>query len=467
MPDRLQKLRVAARVLRSEGLLALADRVADAAAERVRRLSYRDERIDLRGTASEGPDPLPSADPPILYVLGGPPQPSRGGLQGVVRRWLQEASRRRPVALLFPERRGRYRLEVTGPGVRRSFTLTAGGDGGETALADAGFERALAWTRARTGARILHLLGLYGIPLESLERVLPPDAALVASVHDFSAFCFRPHLLERPVLQFCDYCRDLDRCHRCLSHDLSVGREEQARRRAVAGRLLARSRAVVFPSRFSSAAHAALFPLPAEVRRVVEPSDPGAPSPSRSGGGRRRGGGIAYVGSALPHKGILVFEEVVARLAAPGRRFTVLGGGVPEVLRRLRRTSGVRVRGYYRQGSLPRLLERTGVEVALLLSIVPETYGLTLNECRAAGVPVIAFDHGALGERIREEGGGLLVPLASGADGVVDAVRRLDEARERAVVAAPPRRAPADEEEDWRRLYEEVLAGSAPAPAPE
>ena len=63
------------------------------------------------------------------------------------------------------------------------------------------------------------------------------------------------------------------------------------------------------------------------------------------------------------------------------------------------------MRGYYRAGSLPGLLRRESVDLALLLSIWPESYGITLDECRAAGVPVVAFDHGAMGERLRWEGG--------------------------------------------------------------
>ena len=67
--------------------------------------------------------------------------------------------------------------------------------------------------------------------------------------------------------------------------------------------------------------------------------------------------------------------------------------------------------------------------MALLLSLVPESYGLTLDECWQAGVPVVAFDHGAVAERIRRYGGGLLVPLARGASGVAETLRALREGR--------------------------------------
>jgi O-antigen biosynthesis protein len=53
---------------------------------------------------------------------------------------------------------------------------------------------------------------------------------------------------------------------------------------------------------------------------------------------------------------------------------------------------------------------------------LPEAHGLTLDECALAGVPVVAFDHGALAERIRAAGGGVLVPLAAGAAGIQQAL---------------------------------------------
>jgi glycosyltransferase involved in cell wall biosynthesis len=137
---------------------------------------------------------------------------------------------------------------------------------------------------------------------------------------------------------------------------------------------------------------------------------------------------VAYVGSVQPHKGAHVFEEVARRLNGSGPspiRFSVHGGGDPELLHRLKGVPGVEVHGYYRSGTLPDLLRRRAVDLALLLSVVPESYSLSLSECRAAGVPVLAFDHGAIAERLRRDGGGELVPPEKGAAGVAERLREL------------------------------------------
>jgi glycosyltransferase involved in cell wall biosynthesis len=111
-------------------------------------------------------------------------------------------------------------------------------------------------------------------------------------------------------------------------------------------------------------------------------------------------------------------------MAGEGLRWSAYGGGDAGELRELRR-QGVRVRGYYRSGTLPELLRRDGVDLALLLSIVPESHSLVLSECVAAGVPVLGFSLGALVERVPRLGAGRLVPREAGAEGIATALREI------------------------------------------
>jgi glycosyltransferase involved in cell wall biosynthesis len=288
-------------------------------------------------------------------------------------------------------------------------------------LEDTAFEAAVRAAAGLIGARAVHIEGLAGFPLGSLRRLRSPDLRLILSLHDFAAFCPRPHLLEHPVLQFCGYSKDLERCGRCLSQTWPVGGAFQAARRETAAALLAEADALVFASDFLLRAHRNLFPgLPSERSRVIAPAvDSGPPLPARSSPPPVKH--IALVGGVQAHKGALVFAEVVRRL--DGLRWTAYGGGDAELLTTLRDLPGVRVRGYFRQDSLGRLLRSDGVDLALLLSIVPESYSLALGECVRAGVPVIAFDLGALGERVPDLDSGRLVPLQDGADGIAEALR--------------------------------------------
>ncbi len=95
----------------------------------------------------------------------------------------------------------------------------------------------------------------------------------------------------------------------------------------------------------------------------------------------------------------------------------------------------------------------------LLLSVWPESWGLTLDESWAAGVPALLFDGGAPAERVRALGGGRVVPLAEGAAGLARALLELRGGLPQ--VPAPERRPDLSPERAARQLgalYERLLA---------
>jgi glycosyltransferase involved in cell wall biosynthesis len=311
---------------------------------------------------------------------------------------LDAEARGHPIALLYPEGGG-WRLEV-----RRLETRSTAGRW-FLDLPGAPFEAAVRRAMERVGARAVHAEGVAGLPLASLLRLTREGARegrmLLLSLHDFGIVSPRPH--QWPV------------------------GEVQAERRALAAELLAAAGAVIFPSDFLRRIHADLFPgLSTDRWHVLEPPIASTVALPRRSIGRRPGPlrHVAFVGSVQPHKGSLVFAETVRRLQDAGLRWSAYGGGDAEQLAELRRL-GVRVRGYYRSGTLPALLRRDGVDLALLLSIVPESHNLVLSECVAAGVPVAAFAVGALAERVPRLKAGRLMPLENGAEGIAAALAEM------------------------------------------
>jgi glycosyltransferase involved in cell wall biosynthesis len=266
-------------------------------------------------------------------------------------------------------------------------------------------------------------------------RLLDRGLRAIVSVHDFSLFCASPHLLERSTGAFCDYSDDAARCGRCLG--------EQLTRRALARELLGRAEATIFPSRFLRNQHRSLFGL--EGGRVIEPGADERPRQER----RERSARIAFAGSFQRHKGAHLLPD----LARAGGEWHVFGGGDEALLRRARRHATIH--GWYGLGALPRLLERHAIDLVVLPSIVPESYGLTLSESRRAGIPAVAFAHGALGERIASQGGGWLAPLEGGSDALLSIIHRWRTGELTTEVPneiASPRRAAAAHVELYREL---------------
>jgi glycosyltransferase involved in cell wall biosynthesis len=80
--------------------------------------------------------------------------------------------------------------------------------------------------------------------------------------------------------------------------------------------------------------------------------------------------------------------------------------------------------GPYERDSAIRLIEEVKPHLGAVLSLWPETYSHTLTELWSAGVPVLGFDLGAVGERIRETGGGWLLQETT-PEAVHQALRRI------------------------------------------
>lgn len=230
---------------------------------------------------------------------------------------------------------------------------------------------------------------------------LPARAELVLAVHDLSLISADAHNLVNV---------------------------EELRRNAV--ELFSRAHAAVFPSAYLRDVYRDVIP---DLRgEVIEPGIALDGSLATA----TPGDAIAIVGSIKPHKGGGFLPAIIR--AFPDVRWHLFGGGDVELIRAVRDSSRAAVHGYYRAGALPHLLAKHRIGLAVLPSIVPESFSLTLSECWSAGVPVVAFEHGAIGERVSRHGGGLLAPPGSGAAGLIEQIREWRDGR----VPAVPKHVP-------------------------
>lgn len=379
-----------ARVAVAEGLASVGRRAADRLTEGLRR-----QLLLLRGNRGRGRQCA------VLNASALAPSARLGGLPLQLRARLSEERSLRHVAFLHPGT-----LEAGGGAVRTARF------GATSAAVDPAFESAVDEAMAFTGARALHVEGLAGLPLDSLHRLADRGVELIVSLHDFAAFCPLPHLLESSTGEFCEYSTDAERCGRCLSHVSRGDAATLTARRRSARTLLERALAVVVPSAFLRDRHRDLFALPHLAAVVIEPGLDLHPLGRRP---THEGLRIAFAGNVQRQKGAHLLIETIRACPREDVRFHVFGGGDALLLRSLRSLPRISVHGYYRGGSLPRLLTRHAIDLVLLPSIVPESFGLTLSECWHAGVPAAVFDHGAMAERIGREGGGWVLPRSGAA----------------------------------------------------
>ena len=165
---------------------------------------------------------------------------------------------------------------------------------------------------------------------------------------------------------------------------------------------------------------------------------------------------VVVTGRLTPEKGADILEQVIES-AQSFADFHLLGTG--DSGKRFEGRRGVTVMRTYHQQELGQLLSTLAPDVAMLLSVVPETFSYTLSELQAAEIPVIATRVGAFTERIHSGESGWLVepdPVA-----VMALLETLDADRVglsavREVLAAQSVRTTEEMAQDYARLQPEA-----------
>jgi GT2 family glycosyltransferase/glycosyltransferase involved in cell wall biosynthesis len=300
----------------------------------------------------------------------------------------------------------------------------------------------VAATLRQLGVGRLVIHSLAGWPAGSASQIKAlAEAAQIPHdflFHDYLAFCPRVNLVGGEAV----YCGEggVEDCRRCLAKNGSpVGKPDIEAWRADYRALIGSAARRIAPS--ADTAERVRRYLPGiEVEVVPHREEPPVPSPLplayRPGEPVR----VVIVGAIGPHKG----SGLLLAMAADAERrrlplhFLVIGHTDRD--QDFLSHGSVAVTGRYADSELASLMDRHRGHVALLPSVWPETYSYVLSSCLAAGYRVMAFDIGAVAERLRARGQGeLLLPTGlmrrpgQVNDALLDAVQRRAAPREASV----------------------------------
>lgn len=268
---------------------------------------------------------------------------------------------------------------------------------GDTADTHSGVRAALAECLASFGVSSLRVSSLIGTSLDVLRTGLP--TAFV--VHDL--FPFWPVLDDVEPLPSWDGARlaaaTAQPAFRFRTHDPAVWR---ARADAAIAALHATGTRIIAPSRFAAARLAAVAPT-LQTAAVIPHGLPPFAGVTRARRGPRRPGPLRVLvpGRLQGGKGETLLDALLP-LAPAGIAWCFAGGGA-EAERYARQVDGVAI-PEYRPEELPSLVDRVDPDLALLPSLLPETFGYVFSELQALGIPLLVADRGAYAERAREAG---------------------------------------------------------------
>jgi glycosyltransferase involved in cell wall biosynthesis len=242
-------------------------------------------------------------------------------------------------------------------------------------------------------------------------------------LHDYFLACPRVDLIDSAGR----YCRlaDVARCAGCLakSGPALAGIDPAAWRRQ-SEEFLVGAAAVTAPSQDLARRLGQVFPAvpigvwePEAEEGLIRCSN----APTLAAAEALR---IVVLGALNRPKGL----DVVVGLARTLKRrkapvsITLIGPTAdPRPLRR----AGVQVHGVYTEADLPGLLDAARPHLILFPAIWPETWSFTLTEALRTPAEIVAFDIGAIAERLKRMGRGRVLPYAlhDDPDALADAIQ--------------------------------------------
>ncbi len=128
---------------------------------------------------------------------------------------------------------------------------------------------------------------------------------------------------------------------------------------------------------------------------------------------------IGVLGVLSHNKGLEVVKDIVALIDQndTGCELVLIGSAVEEAPSIVRRQTGA-----YDRDDLPQLIEDRKVDIVLIPSICPETFSFTVSEAMDMGLPVVSFDVGAPADRVRNYDKGLVLPLDTEPETIIDEI---------------------------------------------
>ncbi len=257
---------------------------------------------------------------------------------------------------------------------------------------------------------LVHVHHTRGFDRPVLTEVLKRHGRYVVSVHDYHWVCPRifmvtpqlKHCTGKECVSVCSYSDERISSERNLSVSLLEGAAcvigfSQSTKRYIEGLLSAKINWRILPHGISG-----------QVKRAAPLT---IDAPSKENALR-----LVFVGHLPDHKGGRIVREVVEReyvLTNDGVRIPLdwhLVGQLYDTA-----PGNLHLHGTYPRGKLDTILEEVRPHLAILPSICPETYSVTLDELWNSGLPVVCGPLGAPAERVSDRGAGWVLGEMSAA----------------------------------------------------
>ena len=306
---------------------------------------------------------------------------------------------------------------------------------------------------------LVHVHHVHGISFDIFYVARELGIPVMLTMHDFYYVCPTVKLLENGTA----YCHGHGgNCTGCLHHELGFAAQVdylplwQAQCREAMGLC----QMLIVPSESARSVYAVIYPELADRIRVIphgmdafHVAEDSQPQEKK----RRR---IAFLGGLNVAKG----SQIACRMIRQGGNqydWYIIGGIGDGELQDLDKRN-IHKTDWYQREEVGTILRENRIDLVCILPIWPETFCYTLSEAQLAGVPTLVSDIGALGDRMRQDGTGWIVPANATAKEILEKIAGIfaDEAGYQKVcdtLASFRHKTIAEMYGDYAQLYQETV----------
>lgn len=265
---------------------------------------------------------------------------------------------------------------------------------------------------------ILHVHHFLFQSFDAIDFAKKYNIYSVVTLHDLYMIC--PSINKVYKDKYCEY-DSSSNCKDCLKKRYGLGNDIIENWQKTCKNVLSKFDLRIVPSENTQKLFKAIYPeLDFEVvEHGVEVIDVSCVKPVKANGCFN----VAFVGAMAIHKGGNILKELKNQNV--GKDIKIHLFGKSEIPALYKSNANYINHGPYSRGELPKLLIENGIDLVCIFATWPETYSYTLTECYMAHIPVLTFDLGAVGDRVKKDGLGWTIEFTANSDIILSKIKEI------------------------------------------
>lgn len=269
---------------------------------------------------------------------------------------------------------------------------------------------------------ILHVHHFLFQTFDAIDVAKERNIYSIMTLHDLYMICPSINMVYKDI--YCEYDKEKD-CSKCLNIRYGVNNNILENWRQTSKRVLSKFDRLIVPSNNTQKIYKNIYKdLDFEVvEHGVEVINVEKVPKKES-----KEFNVAFVGAMAIHKGGNILKDLIKKNNDSNIKIHLFGKS--EIKELLKSTNNYIYHGPYKRGELPQLLVNNNIDLICIFATWPETYSYTLTESYMAQVPILTFDIGAVGERVKNDKLGWVIEFNTNSNKILEKIKEISDNKE-------------------------------------